>query len=734
MRFILRLILKILFGFRTHGFDSLPEHGPLLLIPNHVSWMDWLLLGAVLPEHWRFVVSGVTAQTSWFHRKIMLNKRTFVLDPTAPHAARSVARYLREGGCLVLFVEGRISRTGSLMKIFNGIGFFITKTNARAVFCHLRGAERLQVALNPGWRLWFPRLSVHLSETFTAPSTAGRPARAARKHLANWVRERMTALRFETEMRWGADTVPEEIERTARMRPGFRVLEDPTHAAMSYARVLALANLQAAQLDTLAALRLPLTGILLPNGIPCAVLLLSLWALGKTPALLNPATGSAGLLAAICQARIRCVITSREFLQRTALAGETFTAKGAALVFLEDLPRPSPARILWETLRSRIRLRFSRSASAGNTAACVQKTDATAVILFTSGSEGTPKAVQLSHRNLLANIRQMHSVCDLHNADRIFNALPLFHSLGLTVGTLFGLARGCAVFLHPHPMHYHAVPDIIYDKNSTVVLSTNTFLTGYARRAHPYDFRSVRYLIAAGEAVQAETFRLWSERFGVRILEGYGATECGPALSANVPLACKVGSAGRFLPGIEWRLEPVEGVSEGGRLLVRGPNVMRGYLHGPGAGLGVARWYDTGDVARVDAEGFVFLLGRLKRFAKIGAEMISLCAMEAALDEFFQGQGMEQNSTALLRRAEPGEGERIVAVTCLRNVNRQMLRECLLDRGFSALGVPGEVRFLSRMPRLATGKIDLQHLQRLLDQNQLPPHGEFAACAAHPPL
>lgn len=726
MRFILRLILKIFFGFRVHGFDALPDRGPLLLIPNHVSWMDWLLLGAVLPQHWRFVVSGVTAQTSWFHRKIMLNKRTFVLDSSAPHAARTIAQYLREGGCLVLFAEGRISRTGSLMKIFSGIGFFIAKTNARVVFCHLRGAERLQVALNPGWRLWFPRLSLHVSETCTAPSTAGRTARASRKHLADWVRARMTALRFETEMRWGADTVPEEIERTARIRPGFRVLEDPAHAALSYARVLALANGQAARLEIHPALRHALAGILLPNGIPCAVLLLSLWALGKTPALLNPATGSAGLLAAIERARIRCVVTSREFLQRVSLSEGTFTGAGVALVFLEDLPPPSPARFLWNTLKSRIRPRFSKRTFTG-------KTDATAVVLFTSGSEGAPKAVQLSHRNLLANIRQMQAVCDLHNADRVFNALPLFHSLGLTVGTLFGLARGCAVFLHPSPLHYHAVPDIIYDKNSTVVLSTNTFLNGYARRAHPYDFRTVRYLIAAGEKVQAETFRVWSERFGVRILEGYGATECGPALSANVPLACAVGSAGRFLPGIEWRLEPLEGVPEGGRLLVRGPNVMRGYLHGESTGVGAARWYDTGDVARVDAEGFVFLLGRLKRFAKIGAEMVSLCALEEALGAALQSRGIESDSTALLSRAEPGKGERIVAVTCLRDLSRPLMKECLLGRGFSALCIPGEVRFLSRMPRLATGKIDHQHLQRLLDQNQLPLHGESIASATPPP-
>jgi acyl-[acyl-carrier-protein]-phospholipid O-acyltransferase/long-chain-fatty-acid--[acyl-carrier-protein] ligase len=283
------------------------------------------------------------------------------------------------------------------------------------------------------------------------------------------------------------------------------------------------------------------------------------------------------------------------------------------------------------------------------------------------------------------------------------------------------------VFLHPSPLHYRSVPDTIYDTNSTVVISTNTFLTGYARRAHPYDFRSVRMLIAAAEKVHPHTFQEWSEKFGIRILEGYGATECGPALSTNVPLASRVGSAGRFLPGIEWRLDPVEGMRDGGRLLVRGPNVMRGYLQVEPHQKIVNGWYDTGDVVRVDADGYVFLIGRLKRFAKIGGEMISLVAVEDAIVEGLRESGLE-NATAVLRRALPSKGECLVAVTCSTQVTRERIRHILGSRGFSPVCVPGEVRFMARMPRLGTGKIDLQHLQRLLDQNQIPLLSETIPC------
>jgi acyl-[acyl-carrier-protein]-phospholipid O-acyltransferase/long-chain-fatty-acid--[acyl-carrier-protein] ligase len=333
--------------------------------------------------------------------------------------------------------------------------------------------------------------------------------------------------------------------------------------------------------------------------------------------------------------------------------------------------------------------------------------------------------VPLSHSNLLANIRQMRAVCDLHNGDRIFNALPLFHSFGLTVGCLYGLTRGCHVFLHPSPLHLTGVPNAIYDDNSTVVLSTNTFLSGYARRAHPYDFRCVRYLLAAGEKAQDSMFRVWSERFGIRILEGYGATECGPALAANVPLACKVGSAGRFLPGIEWALTPVDGIHPGGALQVRGPNVMRAYLNAGVQTEDPDRWHNTGDVVHVDDEGYVHILGRLKRFAKVGSEMISLCALEDSLNAALPAT-VREATVAVLTMCHPKKGELLTAITDSRAVTRALLREILLNRGYSNICVPREIHFLARIPKLGTGKIDHHTLQRMLADEEIPLQPERA--------
>jgi acyl-[acyl-carrier-protein]-phospholipid O-acyltransferase/long-chain-fatty-acid--[acyl-carrier-protein] ligase len=360
--------------------------------------------------------------------------------------------------------------------------------------------------------------------------------------------------------------------------------------------------------------------------------------------------------------------------------------------------------------------------------------DDTAVILFTSGSEGDPKGVELTHRNVLANIRQMLAVIDLMDSDRFFNALPLFHSFGLTIGLLLPLVQGAFVFLYISPLHYRIVPSAFYNLNCTVFFATNTFLAGYARKAHPYDFRSVRYLFAGAEKLQENTSTTWMQKFGVRILEGYGATECSPALSVNLPIHPKHGSAGKFLPGIEYRLEQVEGVgatdegpsdaahpnrktplpSHAGRLFVRGPNVMRGYLN-PEANAkfkALGGWYDTGDIAKIDPEGFIFILGRLKRFAKISGEMVSLTAVEEALSGAFPQYGL-RFAIAIIAKPDEAKGEKLVAVTNESKLTLDQIREVIRSRGLGNLAVPREIKLVHELPKLGTGKINHRELEKM---------------------
>jgi acyl-[acyl-carrier-protein]-phospholipid O-acyltransferase/long-chain-fatty-acid--[acyl-carrier-protein] ligase len=701
----LRLLLRWLFGFRAYGETVLAAPGPVLLVPNHVSWIDWLFLGACLDEDWKFVVSREASDRSWLHRKLMINRRTFPLDTTSPYAVKRMAEYLQANGRLVLFAEGRLSRTGCLMKLFDGTGFLLHKVGAKVITCYLRGAHRLPLSPNPNAKRWFPTVTAHFSDVLTPPRLENVSTTQGRTRLTNWLLDCMVRQQFKTEMAFGPRTVADAIVETAAMRPGHEALRDLT-SSLTYRRLLVGAHLLRDQLKPALEPGSQAVGVLLPNVNALPVVLLALWSLGRTPAMLNFSTGPALMLACARLAGLKEIVTSRTFIERTKLSLESLT--GMKFIYLEDLRgNISPARKFSALVRVSL---APRSALPMPVTA-----ESTAVVLFTSGSEGVPKGVELTHANILCNVRQMTAVLDLQDTDRFFNAMPLFHSFGLTAGTLAPLVRGLFVYLYPSPLHYRVVPTMFYFSDCTVMLGTNTFLNGYARKGHPLEFRSMRYLFTAGEKLQAATATAWSQRFGVRVLEGYGATECSPCVSLSLPGKPKPGSAGRLLPGIEWKLQPVEGVPEGGRLLVRGANVMRGYLN-PEANAKfkeLGGWYDTGDLARVDEDNFLFILGRLKRFAKVSGEMVSLTAVEDALAGAFPQYGL-RCLVAVLSRPDENKGEMLIAVTNEPRLQLDEIRSAIRANGFPNICVPREVEYVHEIPKLGTGKVDYRKLQELL--------------------
>src|ERR1043166_385156 len=540
------------------------------------------------------------------------------------------------------------------MKIFDGTGFLLYKTNAKVITCYLRGAHRIINSPQPGWKRLFPKITAHFSEVLVPVKPQNVSTTQARGILTRWLRDQIIRQQFHTEMDCGPKNILAAIVTRAAERPRHIVLEDFSRQPLNYRRLLTGADLLAGRLDTVLPRASQRVGVLLPNVVATPTVLLSLWSLGKIPAILNFSTGPATMLACAKLAGLQHIATSRSFVERAKLDLKSLLEAGIEIVYLDDLR----AQI------SSSQKFFAAARIALSPHSLMRHFDLpdTAVILFTSGSEGIPKGVELTHRNLLSNIYQMLAVTDLMDTDRVFNALPLFHSFGLTVGTLLALVRGMYTFVYASPLHYRVVPTVFYDTNCTVFLSTNTFLNGYARKAHPYDFRSLRYLFAAAEKLQEATARTWSQHFGVRILEGYGATECSPCISVNTPLQPRYGSVGRLLPEIEFKLEPVEGVEEGGRLFVRGPNVMRGYLN-PEANAqfqALGGWYDTGDIVSVDADRYLFVRGRMKRFAKVSGEMVSLTAIEDALGGAFPQYGLRCQVGGLTRPDED-QGEALIA-------------------------------------------------------------------------
>jgi acyl-[acyl-carrier-protein]-phospholipid O-acyltransferase/long-chain-fatty-acid--[acyl-carrier-protein] ligase len=433
------------------------------------------------------------------------------------------------------------------------------------------------------------------------------------------------------------------------------------------------------------------------------VTILGLMSAGRVPAMINFTAGASNILAACKAAEVSTVVTSRTFVEKGRLDNLMAQLSGKlTIVYLEDI-RPSI------TFLDKIRGLLHRNKPLAD-----RKADDWAAILFTSGSEGVPKGVVLSHRNMLTNAAQAAARIDFGRQDKVFSVLPVFHSFGLTVGTMLPLVSGVPIYLYPSPLHYRTVAELIYGVNATIMFGTDTFLNGYARVAHPYDFRSLRYILAGAEPVKESTRRVYMEKFGLRILEGYGVTETAPVLALNTPMFNKFGTVGRILPGMEARLEKVEGVEEGGRLYVRGPNVMLGYLKVENPGVlepPEEGWHDTGDIVSIDEQGFITIKGRAKRFAKIGGEMISLAAVEALASELWPNALSTVAAVPDLRK-----GERLVLLTEQKGAMRGDFQAFAKAKHASDLMIPSEVWVMDKLPLLGSGKVDMMATAKLVHE------------------
>jgi len=488
-------------------------------------------------------------------------------------------------------------------------------------------------------------------------------------------------------------TIVEAVIEAAHANGTSRVaIEDPLAGTLTYKRLLVGANVLGRKVMALGAVG-DAVGVMMPNANAAVATILAVMSAGRVPAMINFTSGPANVRGGLQAANVRHVLTSRAFIEK------------AHLQKIVDAIGPDVTITYLENVRATIGQGDKLRGLLGAARPLVQRrADDPAAILFTSGSEGTPKGVVLSHRNILANAAQAEARIDFGRTDIVFSVLPLFHSFGLTVGLILPLVTGVRVYLYPSPLHYRIVPEMIYGVNATIMFGTDTFLAGYARSAHAYDFRSLRYILAGAEPVKEATRRVYMEKFGLRILEGYGVTETAPVLALNTPMFNKFGTVGRLLPGMEARIEPVPGVEEGGRLFVRGPNVMLGYLRVENPGVlerPVEGWHDTGDIVTIDAEGFITIQGRAKRFAKIGGEMISLAAVEALAADLWPDA-----ISAAATVPDPRKGERLVLVTTKQDPKRSDFIAFARTRGASELMVPAEVLILEKLPVLGSGKID----------------------------
>ena len=504
------------------------------------------------------------------------------------------------------------------------------------------------------------------------------------------------------------------LDTIARHGANRVALEDVERQPITYGR-LALGALVLGQVLARETRRSEVVGVLLPNVTGMAVVLLGLNAFGRVPALLNFSAGLKNLKSAIQTGAIRRVVTSRRFVKLSklddavaALADlEVAPGRKLAITYLEDVRKTIGVK---DKLFGALRSKFARSFHRRHALAPNQP----AVVLFTSGTEGAPKGVVLTNANLVANARQIFAHADgfLTCDEIVMNPLPLFHSYGLTAATLMPLLSGMKVVLYPSPLHYKEIPKLIGATKATVLFATDTFLQGYARGADANDLASVRYIIAGAEKIKDQTRAMWA-KYGTTILEGYGATECAPVLACNLPNRTKPGSVGPMLPGIETRIEPFPGIDGGGRLHVRGPNVMAGYMLPDKPGVLIPTrdgWHDTGDIVDIDADGLVSIKGRAKRFAKIGGEMVSLAAVEALLAGLWP-----TSNSVVLSRADERKGEQLILVTDHVGADRASVQAAARSEGLPELWVPRTVVVVDQIPVLASGKVDFMATSKMID-------------------
>ena len=690
IRWLLRGILGLLFRVEVRDHNHVRWGGRQLIVANHESYLDGLLLGVFLPVNPVFVVHTGVMRNRWF-RLVLKLVDTVAVDPMRPIGMKTVLKVLNSGRPVVIFPEGRISDTGGLMKVYDGPAMLAARSGAEIIPVRLDGLKRSYFSrmASSQPKSLLPKVSVTLLSPTHIELPVGDTVKQRRAKAGEMMREIMQNMLFASRP---AYTLWQSFVLAMHtFGRGRDVLEDVKLPSYTYGKLADMA--------------------LMPNLAVTVSIVLGLSAWKRVPAMLNYSAGADGIAAACRAADIRTVVTSRAFIEQAKLQSLMTGLEQMDVIYIEDLRSTM-------TLSDRLwLLGYARWTPLRAVPDDTLATDP-AVVLFTSGSEGKPKGVVLSHRALMANVAQVQSVFDLTPVDKVLNVLPIFHAFGLTGGLLLPMLTGARVFLHVSPLHYKLVPEIAYDRNCTLLFGTSTFLANYGKFAHPYDFHKLRYVIAGAEKLSDPVRTLWYEKFGLRVLEGYGVTETAPVLAVNTPMAYRTGTVGQFLPGIEHHLLSVPGVEHGGLLCVRAPNLMSGYLRFEAPGvleppsvdeLG-AGWYNTGDIVSVDEQGFVRILGRLKRFAKVAGEMVSLETVESIARA---ASPYQEHAATNLPDAQ--RGEQIVLLTTDESLARAQLSDAAKRLGMPDLAVPRRIQWVDAIPILGTGKTDYQRVKHIAE-------------------
>jgi acyl-[acyl-carrier-protein]-phospholipid O-acyltransferase / long-chain-fatty-acid--[acyl-carrier-protein] ligase len=716
LRFIALVTMRLLYRIRIIGGANLPVEGPALLIPNHVTWVDALLLTATNQRRIRFVM-----ERSIYNTPVLrgLFRLLGVIPVSSNDGRKDMVEFIRraraaldEGYLVCIFAEGALTRNGMLGEFRGGFERIVKDSSHPIIPVYIGGAWGSILSYAHGRLLSRPPALApyHVSILFGKALPAGSSAVEVRQQVAE-----LSCDYFDSRKASRRPLVHYFIQ-AARQNWGRQAVADTSGTSLSYGRTLAGALALAGKLKGLVG-EAEHVGVLLPPSVGGALANLALALLGRVPVNLNYTAAEASMRSAQAQCGIASVVTSRAFLEK--LPG---LARPEGMLFLEDL-QPQISR--WDKLAPLAKARLYPAALLGSCEGF--HPDRSATVIFSSGSTGEPKGVMLSHHNIMSNIEALRMVFRVNLNDNVCSALPFFHALGFTGTLWFPLVSGFSAAYHPNPMDGEKIAQVVREHRSTILLATPTFLLAYLRRAKKADFASLRLVVTGAEKLKGKLADSFQEKFGIRPMEGYGATELSPVITLSLPdveidgvrqYGAKEGSVGHPVPGVAIRVvDPDSGAllkpGQPGLVLVRGPNVMLGYLGQPEKSAQALRdgWYVTGDIGALDEDGFLRITDRLSRFSKIGGEMVP----HGVLEDELHGRLGQTGVLAVTAVPDEKKGEKLVVIYLKGATDAQTLQRHLCESALPNLWKPGRDSYLEveSLPMLGTGKLDLKGLKEM---------------------
>jgi len=715
VRFIVWLLTHTLYRIRIVGEENIPVHGRALLVSNHVSFVDALLIGACLPDFVRFMLHRDyydLKALNWFFRLMRSipvsasNRRDIV------ESLKRARNELDKGHVVCIFAEGALSRTGRLLPFKRGFEKIVERTNIPVVPVHLDQLWGSIFSFKDGrffWK-WPGKWPYPVTVSFGAPL----PPSASVFAVHNAVLElESEAVEYRPSAK---DLLHTKFVEMAKRRWCSFCMADTTGTELTYGKTLIASMLFARWVKTNCANQ-TMVGVILPASVAGALVNIAILLAGKVPVNLNFTASKESIDSSAAQCKLKTIITSEAFLSKAGIEAME------GMVFVEAIRKSFGAREKFSTV---LKALLVPASWLNRRAVKRQRADDLATVIFSSGSTGTPKGVMLSHHNIVANVEAISQVIQFSGADRIMGVLPLFHSFGFT-GTLWlPLLAGFGAVYHPNPTDAKTIGETIQKFKATLLISTPTFYLGYLRRCSKEQFSSLRYLIAGAEKLREQIAKAYEEKFGLTILEGYGCTELAPVVSVNMPdvldgtvkqVSHKPGTVGQPIPGVAVKIvDPESGqpmaVGEEGLLLIKGPNVMLGYLNQPALTDQAMRrgWYVTGDIASIDEDGFIRITDRLTRFSKIGGEMVPHVKIEEVINEIL-------GSAACVVTAipDPQRGEKLVAFYSQNGISQNELWSKLNQTDLPKLWIPKRenLHLIEAIPLLGSGKADLKKIKAL---------------------